>query len=268
MESKHIGMGVVIIDDVIDINQDLLFEYMGWIKKNQEETFTYYEEDGVKYATNKTGFKFNLSDIEKAPQRFLDTKGNQTGIQFPQKYIDFIDSLEDAIYDALVEYCCYFPDAAGTSWWRPSGHIAEYKNGQGIGQHCDDQVPYEWGKLTGSQVSMHNSSSINLYLNNCVDSDTQLDGQNYTGGQLHFPNISTVWKPKSGSVAIYPSSYIGRHEVLPVEKGKRYAYLSIACYGTSFEQEEVVGQENVYKVWMPNLIEDYQKKMSLKDYTL
>ena len=231
MKSKHIGMGVVIMENVIDVDQDLLFEYMTWVRKNQEDTFTYHEEDGIKYATNKTGFKFNLSDIEKAPQRFLDTKGKQLDIEVPQKYIDFIDSLENAIYDALVEYCCYFPDAATTSWWRPNGHIAGY-------------------------------------LNDCVETEEELNGHNYTGGKLHFPNISTVWKPKSGSVAIYPSSYIGRHEVLPVEKGERYAYLSIACYGTSFEQEEVVGQENGYKVWMPNLIEDYQKKMSLKDYSL
>jgi hypothetical protein len=268
MKSKHIGMGVVICEKVIDIDQNLLFEYMNWIRKNEESTFTYHEEDGIKYATNKTGFKFNLTDIAKAPQRFLDTKGNQSGIEAPQRYIDFIDSLEDAIYDALVEYCCYFPDAAGTSWWRPNGHIAGYKNGQGIGQHCDDQVPYEWGKPTGSQVSMHNSSSINLYLNDCVDSDAELDGYNYTGGEIHFPNVPATWKPKAGSVAIYPSSYIGRHEVLPVIKGSRYAYLSIACYGTSFDREESVGQESEYKYWMPSLNSDYQNRLNTKNYSL
>ncbi len=268
MKSKHIGMGVVIIEDLINIDQDLLSEYISWIRKNQESTFTYHEENGVKYAINKSGFKFNLSDIEKAPERFLDTKGNQSGIKAPQRYIDFIDSLEDAIYNALVEYCCYFPDAAGTSWWRPNGHIVGYKSGQGIGQHCDDQVPYEWGKPTGNQGSMHNSSSINLYLNNCTETENQLNDNNYTGGELHFPNIPAVWKPKAGSVVIYPSSYIGRHEVLPVTKGERYAYLSTACYGTSFDQPEVVGQENGHKAWMPKLIEDYQKKISLKDYSL
>ena len=261
-------MGVVICEEVIDIDQNLFFEYMDWIRKNEESTFTYHEENGIKYATNKTGFKFNLTDIAKAPQRFLDTKGNQSGIEAPQRYIDFIDSLEDAIYDSLVEYCCYFPDAARTSWWRPNGHIVGYENGQGIGQHCDDQVPYEWGKTTGNQVSMHNRASLNLYLNDCVDSEQELNGHNYVGGELHFPNISTTWKPKTGSVAIYPSSYIGRHEVLPVSAGQRYAYLSIACYGTSFDREEVVGEENPYKKWMPNLIDEATKRALSKDYTL
>jgi len=268
MRSKHIGMGVVICEDVIDIDQDFLFEYMDWIRKNQEDTFTYHEENGVRYATNKTGFKFKLEDIQQAPQRFLDTKGRQLEIEVPKKYIDFIDSLEDAVYDALVEYCCYFQDAATTSWWRPNGHIAGYENGQRIGQHCDDQVPYEWGKPTGNQVSMHNSSSINLYLNDCVDSVDQLNGKNYVGGEIHFPNVPATWKPKAGSVAIYPSSYIGRHEVLPVSAGQRYAYLSIACYGTSFDQQESVGQENEYKKWMPNLISDYQNRLSTKNYSL
>jgi hypothetical protein len=268
MKSKHIGMGVVICEDVIDVDQNFLFEYINWLRINEEKTFTYHEEDGERYAVNVTGFKFNLSDIEKAPQRFLDTKGNQSGIQAPQKYIDFINSLEDAIYDALVEYCCYFPDAATTSWWRPNGHIVQYKNGQGIGKHCDNQVPHEWGKPTGSQVSMHNSSSINLYLNDCVDSDEDLDVFKYTGGEIHFPNVPATWKPKAGSVAIYPSNYIGRHEVLPVIKGERYAYLSIACYGTFFEQKEIVGQENPNKFWMPEIINDVNKKRTNKQYTL
>lgn len=268
MISKHVGMGVVICENVIDIDQKFLFEYINWIKKNQEDTFTYHEENGVRYATNKTGFKFKLEDVQYAPQRFLDTKGLSFSLETPKEYIEFIDDLEKAIYDALVEYCCYFPDAATTSWWRPSGHIAGYENGQRIGLHCDDQVPYEWGKETSNQVSMHNSSSINLYLNDCVDNEKLLNNYNYLGGEIHFPNCSYIYKPKAGSVVIYPSSYIGRHEVFPVEKGQRYAYLSIACYGTSFDQKEIVGQESSYKHWMPDLVSDFNKRNKTNQYIL
>lgn len=268
MKSKHVGMGVVICENVIDIDQFFLFEYLTWLKKNQEDTFTYHEENGIKYAINKTGFKFKLEDIQQAPQRFLDTKGLNFDTQTPKKYINFINSLENAIYSALVEYCCYFPDAATTSWWRPSGHIVGYENGQRIGLHCDDQVPYEWGKEIQNQVSMHNSSSINLYLNDCIEEESMLNDYNYFGGEIHFPNSSYIYKPKAGSVAIYPSSYIGRHEVFPVTNGQRYAYLSIACYGTSFDQKEIVGQENPYKYWMPELINDANQKRKTKQYIL
>lgn len=268
MKSQHIGMGVVICENVIDIDQPLLFEYIDWIRKNQEDTFAYCEEDGIKYAVNKTGFKFKLEDVEQAPQRFLDLKGKNFNEEIPQRYIDLIDSFENAVYRAMVEYCCYFPDAATTSWWRPTGHIAGYEKGQRIGPHCDDQVPYEWGKETGNQVSMHNSSSINLYLNDCVDSENKLGKYEYTGGEISFPNVPYLYAPKSGSVVIYPSSYIGRHEVFPVIKGARYAFLSIACYGTSFDQKELVGQENPQKYWMPELMLDIQKNMQGKTYTL
>jgi len=268
MISKHIGMGVVICQEVIDVDQSFLFEYISWLKSNQEDTFTYVEEDGIKYAVNKTGFKFNLEHISLAPQRFVNTKGVGLNIEVPQKYLDFVDSLENAIYDCIVEYCCYFPDAASTSWWRPTGHIAGYENGQRIGPHCDDQVPFEWGKPTGNQVSMHNSSSINLYLNNCVDDESQLNGFNYIGGELNFPNIDYKWKPKMGSVTIYSSNYLGRHEVLPVTSGQRYAYLSVASYGTSFDQEEYVGEPNNQKIWMKDLQTDYQERSRLKKYSL
>jgi predicted 2-oxoglutarate/Fe(II)-dependent dioxygenase YbiX len=267
MKSKHIGMGVVICEDVINIDQKFLFEYINWLRNNEEDTFTYYEEDGEKYAVNKTGFKFNLQDVQQAPQRFLDTKGRNLKIEVPKKYIDFINDLEEAVYKALVEYCCYFPDAATTSWWRPSGHIVGYENGQRIGPHCDDQVPYEWAKETQNQVSMHNSSSINLYLNDCVDSEDEINEYTYLGGEINFPNVPYAYKPKSGSVAIYPSSYIGRHEVYPVLAGQRYAFLSIACYGTSFDHKETVGQEDPNKLWMPELINDASKKRN-KQYVL
>lgn len=265
MKSKHIGMGVVICEDVIDIDQKLFFEYMNWIRQNQEDTFTYHEEDGIKYAVNKTGFKFKLEDIQQAPQRFLDLKGKKFEQNPPQKYVDFVDSLENAIYDALVEYCRYFPDAVTTSWWRPTGHIAGYENGQRIGPHCDNQVPYEWGKTPSNQRSMHNSCSINLYLNDCVNNEDQLNNYNYIGGEIHFPNVPYVYQPKAGSAVVYPSSYMGQHEVFPVTKGSRYAFLSTACYGTSFDQAEVVGQENPYKVWMPNLESDVAKNRLGRD---
>jgi hypothetical protein len=248
MKHEHIGMGVVILTDVISVDNKILTEYIQWLKDNQEETFTIHEEDGVKYAKNKTGFKFNISDILMAPQRFLDLKGANCQDKPKQEWLDLISLFESAIYSALVQYCKVFPDAATTSWWRPHGHVAAYAVDQRIGPHCDDQVPHEWGQIPGNQVSLYNSTSINLYLNNC--------GEHYEGGELRFPNMDYTYRPQAGSVAIYPSNYLGRHEVLPVTSGERYAYLSVSSYGVSFDGDEYVGKENPHKIWMPNLIKD------------
>ena len=110
--------------------------------------------------------------------------------------------------------------------------------------------------MTGNQVSMHNSTSINLYINDCVAKEEDLNEFNYMGGELNFPHAGYSWRPKSGSVVLYPSNYVGRHEVLPVTAGRRYAFLTMACYGTAFNSEEFVGQNNPHKIWMPNLQSD------------
>lgn len=249
MNSKHLGMGVVLCEDVIQIDNELINEYTSWLKKNEEDSFTYYEEDGVKYARNKTGFKFRLDDISLAPQRFLDLNGELVDREPKKEWIDFVKECEDAIYKALIEYCKHFPDAATTAWWRPKGHIAGYENGQHIGAHCDDQIPWEWGSRPQSQVSMFNNTSMNLYLNTC--------GKDYQGGEICFPSVPYTYSPKAGDVIMYPSNYIGRHEVLPVTSGVRYAFLTMACYGLDLNNDqEYIGMENPYKIWMPSLMED------------
>ena len=261
MKSKHLGMGVILFEDVIEIDQKFLFEYIQWLKKNKENEFIYEEQDGITYAINKSGFKFNVEDIKQAPQRFIDLLGRQDNKICPKEYIDFVQLLEDTIYKCLVEYCVYFNDAATTSWWRPFGHIVSYESGQKIGPHCDDQIPYEWGKNVQNQTPIHNSSSINLYLNNSVDTEDELSQYSYIGGEIHFPNIPYIYKPKAGTALIYPSSYIGRHEVFPVFKGQRYAFLSNACYGSTIGEDglETIGQGSYNKHWMPDLMEDLHK---------
>lgn len=256
MKVGHVGMGVVIIDELFSIDDDILENYLNWLKRAPENTFEYYTENDKEYARNKTGFIFEAKDIKYAPQRFLDVKGKNRQDKPNQEYIEIIDYLEDSAYKGLVEYCKIFRDAATTCWWRPIGHIASYCKDQSIGPHCDNQVPFEWGQKTGSQVSMHSSVSINLYLNNSVEQLQDNEFSEYVGGELSFPNIPYKWKPKHGSAAIYPSNYIGRHEVLPVTEGERYAFLTIACYGTSFDGFEIVGEPNEYKIWMTNLIKD------------
>ena len=261
MKSTHLGMGVVLFEQALDIDQEFLFEYIDWLKANKENEFIYEEENGVLYAINKSGFKFNVEDIKRAPQRFIDLLNRQYQANPPKKYIDFISSLENTVYKCIVGYCKYFEDAATTSWWRPIGHIVGYESGQKIGPHCDTQVPYEWGKKINNQAPIHNTLSINLYLNDCVDSDSLLNKYTYTGGEIHFSNIPYTYMPKAGSVLVYPSSYIGRHEVCEIKNGERYAFLSNACYGASFDSQdiEIIGQDTGNKHWMPELISDLSK---------
>ena len=103
MKSFHAGMGVVVCEDVLSIDQDFLHNYMSALRSSRHNTFTYIEEEGVRYAINATGFKFNAEDVTLAPQRFMNTRDAETLSTMTLEANIFIDNLEDAIYRALVE---------------------------------------------------------------------------------------------------------------------------------------------------------------------
>ena len=96
--------GLCILTNAFDIDQNMLFEYLNLLKQEQEDTFTYLEEDGKKYAINKTGFKFDLNDISQAPERFVDPLCNMSDRKPTAEQCKLISDLEDLIYEVLVEY--------------------------------------------------------------------------------------------------------------------------------------------------------------------
>jgi hypothetical protein len=220
------GCGVVEFENVINIDKTFLKEYINYISLINESTFTYIEEDGKKYALNKTGFKFEVQDIPEAPSRYTKLYEDNAD----KKYILFIDQINQGLYQCLVEYCKLYPDAHTTIWWKIDGHIAGYDFGQWIGPHCDNQIPFTFGETPNNEFPIHNTVSCGLYLNDCVDLDS-VDEFTYSGGEMNFPHAKVTYKPKSGGVIMYPSNYIGRHEVKPVTKGNRYVFLQFYSYG-------------------------------------
>jgi hypothetical protein len=221
------GCGVVEFENVINIDKIFLKEYIEYIKSINESAFTYVEENGKKYALNKTGFKFEVNDIPEAPSRYTKLYFENDS---EKQYIQFIDDINQGLYECLVEYCKLYPDAHTTIWWKGNGHIAGYSPGQWIGPHCDDQIPFNFGEVPQNEFPIHNTVSCGLYLNECVELDS-VDDFTYSGGEMHFPHAKTTYKPKSGGVIMYPSNYIGRHEVKPVTKGNRYVFLQFYSYG-------------------------------------
>jgi hypothetical protein len=252
---KDIGAGLCIIEDAFDIDQEFLHNYIAWLKQQEEDTFTYIEEDGKRYALNKTGFKFDVDSISMAPERFVDPLCKLSDRKPTEEQQQLIHDLEDLAYKSLVEYCKIYTEASTVCWWRSAGHIATYANGQGIGQHCDDQIPYEYGKPPNNEYPKHGNVSINIYLNDGVESEEELDGTNFIGGNIFFKHAKYTHVPKAGTIAIYPTNYVGTHEVYPVTKGKRIAYLSAISYGTP-ENGSPIPVDGDSRIWMPNLRKD------------
>jgi hypothetical protein len=53
----------------------------------------------------------------------------------------------------------------------------------------------------------------------------------FTGGETGFRPWGLVVPSKFGRILVFPANFTGCHEVLPVQSGERYAYLSWYCHG-------------------------------------
>jgi hypothetical protein len=90
-----------------------------------------------------------------------------------------------------------------------------------VGVDLGTQMPISISKyFTGASMGPHTDSSPNpttehisavIYLND-----------NYSGGEINFPNQEVKIKPTSGSIVIFPSTPPFYHESLPIKNGMKY----------------------------------------------
>ena len=82
-----------------------------------------------------------------------------------------------------------------------SAVLSLWKEGSYAGKHIDSHSGYEFVQF----------SSV-LYLND-----------NYSGGELYFPNQDFLYKPKAGDIVTFPSGGTEySHSVKKITSGKRY----------------------------------------------
>jgi predicted 2-oxoglutarate/Fe(II)-dependent dioxygenase YbiX len=194
MIATHLGNAIVRYDDVLAIDKD----YMSGLYERLNQL-------------NAGDHQYTFSEIEvsKAPQRFVELQ------KLPSEDQQFIKTMNDTIHHCVKEYIRLFPVLTQTLRWFTQGYIIKYENGQSIGPHSDCNVAYaEDGVTPINTAPIQNILTCGLMLN---------DG--YEGGETHYRPWGITTKPSAGSVLIYPSSFVGCHEVKPVTAGVRYAYL-------------------------------------------
>lgn len=94
--------------------------------------------------------------------------------------------------------------------------ILRYLPGEEHGLHVDDQfkVPERIGK---TKVALNLLNQFGCLAFNVSD--------DFTGGELVFPDQNLTIHPKTGMVVMWPSNRRFPHEVLPVKTGVRYTYV-------------------------------------------
>jgi hypothetical protein len=242
MNINHLGNGIVLFENALDVDEDLVSSYMSYLQLTNKEVHFFGTDDSSE-VVNTSGYKFDKNEISLAPDRFIRTVTTST----PKKFVDLVQRYEDVLYSCLVEYCRIFPVAVEAITWRSRGSIATYKNGQHIGCHSDSSVPCEIGEMPANQIALHTTLTASLVMNS-----------DFVGGEIGFRAWGIVADVGAGSILYYPSTYVGAHEVLPVTSGERIVYLQRFCHGHPGIGMPGVHDDNLMSgnQWLPSLRED------------
>jgi hypothetical protein len=267
LKFTDLGGGVVVFHDVMDVDLPLMSK---WIDDNalaaHQQRWKYdIDKNGVVYAKNEDGNKFSIEQVETVPVRVLEPVQDGT----EEEIVKIIRGWEDSIYKTLIRYIDMFPLVVGTIWWRNRGHVLRYDPGKHLGLHNDNDTNY---RATGGeryipygQVGARQTVAVLLYINDCVDSVDELDGTNYSGGELFFPYLNISHKAKKGDIIIFPTNYVASHGVNEVTGGTRYAYLEFFSQGSPDIniRLEVAEPDEVSSWcvphWIDTVYDDYQK---------
>lgn len=228
---KHLGGGVVLFENVFELDWDWMRSFChDTLMAEREKQYTpgvdpITGEDGY---INRSGYFFFKDSVEEMPWR-----GSMVHQNTDQRVIDTLTYIESTRDKCLLKYLDHFPLAGKCIWWKIKSHIVAYPTGSYLGMHSDVSTDYEYGKPHPvDQLATRNTVSVVAYLNDCVDSEEELDGTNFTGGLHHFCYLGITHKPRKGDMLFFPSNYVASHEVQPVTGGWRYSYLGWYCQGT------------------------------------
>lgn len=262
----HLGMGIVYFPNAIKIDQSLIVPYLSSLRSNAlKKDFTIIHDDmgSPIYAVNRSGHRYSLEDISSACNHIMDFSESE------DIYKNFFLHFEETMYECLLQYIEIFPMLLPCLWWRTKGHVVAYGPGSSFGLHCDNDINYQPGAIPDQQLAIRNVAGCLLYINDCVEDSKKIDEYSYTGGEIVFPYAGVKHTPKSGDVLIFPSNYLGTHEVLPVLSGERYAYVGYFAQGSSDPERGVninddTGKIDSGQVWMPSLFADYKEYIDKK----
>ena len=263
MDGNYInyGMGVICFPNAIDIDQDLVIPYLSSLKQKAiEEDYTIVEENGVPaYAVNRSGHRYSIPDIQTSASHIMNFLDQNS----PKELHLFFEKCENVMYNSLLKYIEMYPMILRNLWWRTLGHVLAYGPGSDMGLHNDNDVNYQVDLEPDLQLATRNVVGMIIYLNSSVEKKEDIVKYEYNNGEICFPYAKAKHTPKAGDVLIFPSNYLGTHEIKPCYNGSRYAYIGYFAQGSShpergiFITDEKLPPGKQGQIWMKNLRNDY-----------
>ena len=203
----HLGNGIIKFDNVFDIDKEHFKTFKISLENTTRRESQIKDQDGS--VRTEGGYTIPSDLVKYSPTRYTDLSS------FDGKDKELIYTLQQAMHRCVVEYCNVFPVVIENIRWVTNGYIIKYENGQCIGPHSDCNIAYAEDNVTPiNTVPIYNVLTVGAFLND-----------DFVGGDISYRPWGITAKPGIGSVLVYPSSYMGCHEVAPVTEGQRYAYL-------------------------------------------
>lgn len=262
VQPKHLGMGVVLFENAIDIDQDKIIPFIASLKEKaikDDYKIIYDDNNQPLYAINRSGHRYAIESIHSSSSHIMDFL-NQDSDPF---LIDFFLTCEKTFYTNLLKYVELFPMLLPSLWWRTQGHILAYGPGSSMGLHSDNDVNYQPGFEPDWQVATRSVVGSIIYFNSSVESKNEIKKYEYLHGQICFPYSNIVYKPKCGDLLMFPSNYLGSHQINPCEEGSRYAYIGYYSQGSPHPDRGInithgdIPPGLQGQVWMPDIVKDY-----------
>ena len=251
------GCGIVLFPSRIQVDSDVI-KFLSELKSSSiKNHYSFVKDSDGKplYATNKSGHRFEIEDIDKGCSRITDFYN-----YYPNNKIEnFFDQIQKSIYQALLEYISIYPMALPCLWWKTIGHVLAYGRGSELGLHCDNDINYQPGFEPDYQLGIRHVLAAITYFNSSVDSP---DSDNFVGGEIDFPYANARYNPKAGDILMFPANFLTTHQVLETTHGNRYAYLEYFGQGSSDPIRGINITDNQPgtnsgQVWMSSLFDDY-----------
>ena len=264
------GMGVVCFPNSIQVDQDLIVPYFSSLKEQalRDDYTIVHENDSAPYAVNRSGHRYEIEDIQRSASHIMDFINEDS----PKELVDFFKKCEKTIYEHLLMYIEIYPHVLPNIWWTETGHVAAYGAGSSMGTHNDNEVNYQVGFEPDLQLATRHVLSVLLYLNSSAGDNEELKKYEYNGGEIEFVYANAVHQPKSGDLLIFPSNYLGTHEVKPCLTGERYVYISYFSHGSAHGERGIlpgpgvpVGKQS--QVWLNTIVDDYVSYIKEKNPT-
>jgi len=242
LEYEDLGNGVIVFRNVVKVDQKPLFEYIDEYAVHSTPGVYLKEFEGKSWSEDRVGNRMPVENYYQNPYRlggFGDSKPVMEST--PPAMRDFFFHNEHQIYMCLMKYIDIYTHVLNSLWWRFRGNVLVYYEGGRIGMHSDNDTSYK--SKDGQRIETDRPEAIYqvlstiTYYNDCVDTEEELDGTNFTGGEMWFPFLNNLtYKPRTGDILFFPANYVGTHGVHNITGGIRYDYQSVFGQGQHKDQ--------------------------------